>query len=62
VKIHPVLEGETSILLPALVCWPWSPDTASCLLPLSSSLSVRATTLSSNLTTLGVPPPLTASS
>jgi hypothetical protein len=40
--------------LPALVCWPWSPDTASCLLPLSSSLS--------NLTTLGVPPPLTASS
>lgn len=59
---NPVLEGETSILLPALVCWPWSPDTASCLLPLSSSLSVRATALSSNLTTLGVPPPLTASS
>jgi hypothetical protein len=54
VKIHPVLEGETSILLPALVCWPWSPDTASCLLPLSSSLSVRAT--------LGVTAPLTASS
>ncbi len=62
VKIHPVLEGETLILLPALVCWPWSPDTASCLLPLSSSLSVRATTLSSNLTTLGVTAPLTASS
>ncbi len=62
VKIHPVLEGETLILLPALVCWPWSPDTASCLLLLSSSLSVRATTLSSNLTTLEVTAPLTASS